>query len=380
MEEIQIHHKNAHGNDPQLVVKVPGKLDLMGEHTEYFEGLVLSVAVNKYLYVSLSERLDNSVRCYSENYKERKKSSLSGLKYKREDRWANYIKGAISVMMQLGCPVRGLDITVFSEIPEQVGLGSSSALTLAVVNALKIFYNFDISDIQLVETARLAEMKFMNKDPGITACTISFYGKVGQAVLMDTKSQDMYYIDLDFSPMVFLITDSHVPNGNGYGETEDLAKNNEECLDALNTIRKNQSLRDLSYNDLRSGLESYPEHLRRRCIHVVQENQRVMEMRTALEAKDLMTVGKLMNRSHESLRDQLEISCPELDWLVKRANETNGVFGSRMVGNGFGGCTINLINVNNITLYDEHLEEYDRIFGFKADHFICEPVSGVKYQ
>jgi galactokinase len=380
MEEIQILHKEAHGNEPQVMVKVPGKLDLMGEHTEYFEGLVFSVAVNKYLYVSLSERSDNSIRCYSENYKERKKSSLSGLKYKREDRWANYVKGAVSVMMQLGCPVRGLDITVNSEIPEQVGLGSSSALTLAVVTALKIFYQFEVSDIQLVEAARLAERKFMRKDPGITACSVAFYAKKGTAILINTKTMDMHYINLDFAPMVFLITDSHVPNGSGYGETEDLVKDNEECLMALNQIRKSLPLAELSSTDLRAGLESYPEHIRRRCLHVVQEYHRVVEMRTALENRDLATAGKLMSRSHESLRDLLEISCPELDWLVKRANETNGVSGARMIGNGFGGCTINLINVNNITLYDEHLEEYDRIFGFKADHFICEPVSGVMYQ
>ena len=118
MEEIQILHKEAHGIEPQIVITVPGKLDLMGEHTEYFEGLVLSVAVNRYLSVSLSERPDNSIRCFSGNFNERKKSSLSGLKYKREDRWANDVKGAISVMMQLGCPVRGLDITISSTIPE----------------------------------------------------------------------------------------------------------------------------------------------------------------------------------------------------------------------------------------------------------------------
>ncbi len=380
MDEIHSLHKTAHGNAPQITVKVPGKIDLMGEHTEYYGGLVLSFAVNKYLYVSLSERQDNSLRCFSRNYNERKKSSLSGLKYKREDRWANYVKGAVAVMMQLGCPVKGLDITIDSEIPEQVGLGSSSALTLAVVCALRDFYSFEISDIQLVEAARLAELKFMKKDPGLTACSVAYYSEEGRALLIDTKTMDMGYIDLEFDPIVILITDSHVPNGAGYDETEDLGKNNEECLTALNQLRKNQPIRELSAKDLRVGLESYPELVRRRCLHVVQEYHRVEEVREALAAKDLAGVGKLMTRSHESLRDLLEISCPELDWLVKRANETNGVFGARMIGNGFGGCTINLINVNNISLYDEHLEEYDRIFGFKADHFICRPVSGVKFQ
>ena len=137
MEDLHTLHKKIYGKEPDVVVRVPGKLNLMGEHTEYFEGLVLAVAVNKFIEVSISERDDNSLRVYSVNYNEKKKSSISGLKYKREDRWANYVKGAVAVMLQLGCPVKGLDIVIQSEIPEQVGLGSSSSMTLALVVSLK---------------------------------------------------------------------------------------------------------------------------------------------------------------------------------------------------------------------------------------------------
>jgi galactokinase len=378
MEDLHTLHKNIYGKEPDVIVRVPGKLNLMGEHTEYFEGFVLAVAVNKFLEVSISERDDNSLRVYSATYNERKKSSLSGLKYKREDRWANYVKGAVAVMLQLGCQVKGLDIAIQSEIPEQVGLGSSSSLTLALVSALKKLYDFTISDIQLVESARLSELKFMNKDPGLAACAVSYFAKADQALLIDTKTMDIHTIDMDFKPIILLVTDSNVPNGIGYGEADDLKHDFDECKKLLNSYGRHIALRDVTILDVRSELDQLPEHLRRRAIHIIEENNRVRELKTALEHNDLTLAGKLMYRSHESLRDMLEISCPELDWLVKRAFETNGVLGSRMIGNGFGGCTINLINVNNIPLYDEHLEEYDRIFGFKADYFICTPVSGLK--
>ncbi len=378
MEDLNALHESIYGNTAEVSVRVPGKLSLMGEHTEYFEGLVLAVAVNKFTEVAISRREDNSLRVFSANYNEKKKASLSGLKYKREDRWANYVKGAIAVMLQLGCPVKGLDITIRSEIPEQVGLGSSSAMTLALVSALKQLYSFDISDIHLVESARLSELKFMKKDPGLAACAVSYYGKEGHALLIDTKTMDITYLNMDFSPIILLVTDSHVPNGSGYGETDDLRHDFDECKQLLAQTGRHITLRDITVQDIRSELDQMPELIRRRAIHIIQENLRVRELKAALEQGDLATAGKLMYRSHDSLRDMLEISCPELDWLVKRAYETNGVMGSRMVGNGFGGCTINLINGNNISLYDEHLEEYDRIFGFKADYFECIPVDGLK--
>ncbi|MDC7232087.1 MAG: galactokinase [Spirochaetales bacterium] len=378
MEDLHTLHKKIYGRNADVSVRTPGKLNLMGEHTEYFEGLVLAVAVNRFTEVSISKREDNSVRVYSANYDERKKSSLSGLKYKREDRWANYVKGAVAVLLQLGCPVKGLDIAIQSDIPEQVGLGSSSAMTMALVSALKQLYNFEISDIQLVESARLAEMKFMQKDPGLAACAVSYFGKEDHALLIDTKTMDISYINMDFKPIVMLVTDSNVPNGSGYGELDDLKHDFDTCKEYLGKTGRHITLRDVTVQDIRSELEQIPEHIRRRAIHIIEENLRVRELKHALETGDLTTAGKLMYRSHESLRDMLEISCPELDWLVKRAYETHGVMGSRMVGNGFGGCTINLINDNNIPLYDEHLEEYDRIFGFKADYFICTPVSGLK--
>jgi len=149
-------------------------------------------------------------------------------------------------------------------------------------------------------------------------------------------------------------------------------------VEGLNSFKYGTALRDYNKSDLRHGMGVVPEQIRRRCIHVVDEITRTEESRTALKKGDMTTLGKLMNRSHESLRDNFEVSCPEIDWLVKRAQEIDGVYGSKITGTGFGGCTLTLLKNSSIERYRERLDEYERIFGFKADMLNCNVSSGAK--
>ncbi len=145
----------------------------------------------------------------------------------------------------------------------------------------------------------------------------------------------------------------------------------------MSSRKPGSSLRDFIKRDLSPSIEGISEDSRRRAMHIIDENQRVLDMKNYLLQSDMMMCGRLLSRSHESLRNQFDVSCPELDWLVKRAQETQGVNGSRLTGKGYGGCTVTLIENNKIKLYEEHLEEYDRIFGFKAEDFRCNPSKGV---
>jgi galactokinase len=151
-----------------------------------------------------------------------------------------------------------------------------------------------------------------------------------------------------------------------------------KCVETLSVKKPGTALRDYSPADLRDSLGSIPETTRRKCLHVVEENARVLEAEEALRKKDLAGFGKLMNRSHESLRDLYEVSCPELDWLVKRAQETEGVYGSRLTGAGFGGCTITLIDEKAIPRYKEAILQYERIFGFRPEVYLCRPSGGAR--
>ena len=196
---------------------------------------------------------------------------------------------------------------------------------------------------------------------------------------MFVDTNDFSYESITFKPknFSFLITDSNVPPNVSKQDIKLLKDDLNDCLRFLNARKPGTVLRDYSKTDLWESVGTIPERIRRRCFHFIDENERVIEARRALVTKKYENIGKLLNRSHESLRDLLEVSCPELDWLVKRSQETSGILGSRLTGSGFGGCTISLIKESVIDDYIKRLDEYERIFGFKPETFICTPTNGV---
>jgi galactokinase len=200
----------------------------------------------------------------------------------------------------------------------------------------------------------------------------------GTVMLIDTRSMEHRYIPLAMKSVKILITNSSVPRSLLDSEYNQRRAECERCVSLLSSKKSGRSLRDFTPTDLRDCMGLIPETTRKRCLHVVEENQRVLEAEAALRKNDVAGFGRLMNRSHESLRDQYEVSCPELDWLVKRAWETEGVYGSRMTGAGFGGCTVTLIEEKAIPEYVARLEAYERIFSFKPETFVCEAAGGAR--
>ena len=205
-----------------------------------------------------------------------------------------------------------------------------------------------------------------------------FTGKVIPFLFVDLKKREVHQIPSPFDDVSLMITVSNVPGIPIDDEIAERIADTKKCIAGLSQVKSGSTLRDYSMNDLRQGMGMVPEYVRRRCIHVVDEIKRTSEARNSMKKKDFFTLGKLMNRSHESLRDNFEVSCPEIDWLVKRAQEIDGVYGSKITGSGFGGCTITLINNSAVDKYQEKLDEYERIFGFKAEMIKCNPSSGAK--
>lgn len=379
MDEIFSLHKKEYGTEPEVITSAPGKINLMGEYTEFSEGYVLSVAIDRYVEVAVSRRNDNSLRFYSVNYDERKKTTISNLKKKREDRWANYPKGVISSLLRIGCILKGVDVTIMGNIPEGIGLASSSAMAIALTVALKKLFELELTDVQVIEAARQSESVFLGQKTGISSFLLAFYARAGQAMFLDTRSLEYEYIPLDFGDKVFLITDTRIPPSLIEIDDEiDYYEDFRTIVEALSSRKTGSSLRDFTKSDLSLSISGVSEDTRRRSMHILDENQRVLDMKGALEQGDMILCGRLLSRSHDSLRNQFDVSCPELDWLVKRAQETQGVYGSRLTGKGYGGCTVTLIDRDKIDTYEEHLEEYERIFGFKAEDFVCKPSPGVK--
>jgi len=376
MDDIFSHHAAEYGEDPEVIAEAPGVVNLMGEHTDFHEGYVLQIGLHLSVKVAISKRSDTSLRFYSVGLNERKRTTIANLKYKREDRWANYLKGVLYEIMQLGSSFKGMNISIMGVIPKEVGLGSSAALGIAAALATREAFQLDLQDIQLVQLAYLSETAFIGKREKITDQLTTFYARKGKAVFIDLRSLEFQFIPFSFKDLIFVLTESGVKQT---GIQEELEERYEICNDSVELLRERdqqKSLRDLTRQDLRAGMGLLPESSRRLCMHVVQENERVTEATQLLKSGDGPAFGKLMHRSHERLRDNFEVSCPEVDWLVKRAMEVDGCYGSRLIGPGFGGCTLTLCHKDALPGYQKRLDEYEHIFGFHPVYYIISPQKG----
>ncbi len=376
MNTLISQHKAEYGVEPEVIAQSPGSFNIMGANTDFCDGYVIQTTIQQTVKVAVSRRPDNSLRFYSVDLSERKRTTIANLKYKREDRWANYIKGVMFELIQQGYSVSGLDVSVSGSILQNVGLGSSAAIGVATALALDKLFSFGLEKIQLVQSAYLSESAFMGKNEKLTDQFTSLFNAQDSALFLDVRSLRYATIPLSLGEYVFVLTNSSIPVVPISEEMDEIISRCQEALGKLDPDRDKVNLRDFSENDIKSSMGVLNESSRRLCLHVIEENKRVLEGKKILEYGDPLSFGKLMNRSHESLRDNFEVSSPELDWLVKRASELEGCAGSRMVGPGFYGCTVSLMKKSILETYVERLEEYERIFGFHPGYFVCNPPEG----
>jgi galactokinase len=378
MDPVKQSHVEEYGKAPEIIASAPGRVNLIGEHTDYNDGFVFPMAIDFTARVAITRRKDSHLRFLSVDYKDRKRATIPTLRFRKEDRWANYPKGIIAQFLERGYPLGGMDITIHGDIPQGAGLSSSAALEVATALAIQDLFGIEIGREELARLAQRAENEFVGVKCGIMDQFISRLAKEGHAMLLDTRFLTYHYVPLALKGVKILITNSKVPRGLVDSEYNRRREECGRCVELLSTRKPGTALRDYTPADIRDGMGIIPEATRKKCLHVVEENQRVLEAEEALKKRDLVGFGKVMNRSHESLRDLYEVSCPELDWLVKRAWETDGVYGSRLTGAGFGGCTVTLIEEEAIPAYREHIVQYERIFGFRPELYICKPSAGAR--
>jgi len=352
-------------SEPVVAAESPGRVHYLGDHGEPKAGFFLSSAIDRYVRVAVSARKDNSLRFYAADLGERKRTTLINLKYKREDRWANYIKVAIYIFAQLGYPAKGLNFTVSGNIPQHIGLASSSAIEAAAVMALRGFYKAAISDRELLKRLAVSKVLFFGKEVSPVDYYIMFAAKKDQFLVMDEASTEVKRVKSPLAKYRLLVMDSRVPK---MGVEDELRQRQEDIkrgLELLSSKRQGATFRDFAAMDLMESMGNLPEEIRRRSLHIVQEIRRVNDAADTLKRADFSYFSKIISQSHESLRDLYEVSCPEVDWLVKRAQELDGVLASRMTGQGFGGCTYTFIREDVVKEYRKRLEDYERIFGFR---------------
>ncbi|MDR0386757.1 MAG: galactokinase, partial [Treponema sp.] len=307
---------DADQSEPVVIAEAPGRIHYLGEHGEPKAGLFLSSAIDRYIRVAVSVRKDNSLRFFAADLGERKRTTLVNLKYKREDRWANYIKVAIHVFAELGYPVKGLNFTLSGNIPQQAGLASSSAIEVAAAVALRGFLKAAISDKELLIRLIASQTIFFGKNQSPVDYLIAFSARKDNFLVVDEASREVKKIKSPLSKYKFLIMDSRVPRMGVDEELKQRRKDIKKGLDLLSQRKQGVNFRNFAAADLVESMGDLPEEIRRRCMHIVQELGRVADAESALKKSDVPSLSKIFFHSHESLRDLYEVSCPEIDWLV----------------------------------------------------------------
>lgn len=361
----------------------PGRVNLIGEHTDYNGGMVFPCAITYGTYAIAGVRNDSFVKLYSNNFKNIGviMVDLQNIQYKQEDDWANYAKGVLYYMQKQGYQFpHGLNILIEGDIPNGAGLSSSASLEVLIATIFNEMYHLDIPMIDIVKIAQMAENKFIGVNCGIMDQFIIGMGKTDCAIALDTATLDYTYAPIKLQNASIVIMNTNKKRGladSKYNERRS------ECEQALKDLQKKLPIKhlcDLSEVDfeLHKAIIANPVNCKR-AKHVIYENERVKKAIHALKHHDITTFATLMNDSHVSLRDDYEVTGKELDTLVSSAWKQPGVMGARMTGAGFGGCAIAIVKDEAIPTFKAQVEkEYTEIIGYAPTFYIASIGDGAK--
>jgi len=361
------------------VYRAPGRVNLIGEHTDYNEGFVLPAAIDFYCWVAVGSRSDGKIVLYSENFQQEAEADLGDLWSVRTGTWADYPFGVAWALKEAGYRLNGASVYIFGEVPLGSGLSSSAAIEVAVACALQANSHNEINRTTLALTCQRAENEFVGARCGIMDQFVSCNGRGGHALLIDCRSLEHQVLPLP--PEIRLIVcNTMVKHEHSASEYNIRRSECEEGARRLGTVLPGiRALRDVTTEQLEENRRVLTEALYRRCRHVISENGRVLRTAEGLKRGDIRPIFQLMKDSHESLRNDFEVSCPELDLMVEIASAIPGVHGARMTGGGFGGCTINLVEASATKSFQEHVEvEYGAATGLHPEILICEASEGAE--
>ena len=361
----------------------PGRVNLIGEHTDYNGGHVFPCALNFGTYGAIALRDDKVVRMYSENFDDKGIISfdIENLKNDKEHDWANYPKGVIDVLRKHGYDVnKGFDMFVYGNIPNGAGLSSSASLELLMAVMMNDIYDFNIYRVELVKYCQEAENDFIGVNCGIMDQFAIGMGKDSSAILLDCNTLEYKYSNVNLKDEVIVIANTNKRRGLADSKYNERRGECEEALKELQGELKINALGELTEDEFEKNKHLIKNDVRaKRAKHAVYENQRTLKAVKALENNDIDTFGKLMNESHNSLRDDYEVTGRELDTLVDLASKQEGTIGSRMTGAGFGGCIVSIVKKPMVEKFIENVgKEYKEKIGYDADFYVANIGSGTR--
>lgn len=379
VEAVQQRYAQIFGNPPQWIVAAPGRVNLIGEHTDYNAGFVFPLAIERYTVIAAGRPLriaaSDTIRVHSTLFHETAEFSLSNLEPQRRD-WTSYLRGAFAGCLERGLQPGTLDLVIDSKVPQGGGLSSSAALEVATATLVEAVTGRTLDLVDKARLAQQAEHVYAGMPCGIMDQFSSTLGAAGKLLLIDCRTETAELIPLDDPEVAVLVINTNVKHeltGSEYPERR------AQCEQAAKLLGV-ASLRDVSSTQLAAHRELLDALLYRRAHHVVGEIERTTHAAEALQAGDWPRVGELMYASHASLRDDFEVSCPELDSLVEAAEEVGadgGVIGARMTGGGFGGCIVALVRAGREReIADRIGKAYHQRTGLHATAFVTKPARG----
>ena len=348
-----------------LCVKSPGRINIIGEHTDYNNGFVMPAAIDKYIYVALSKRNDNTISLFSSDYNESYETTLGASTETAPD-WSKYILGAAAIVNEKNNSLAGFNLYVVGDVPLGAGLSSSAAFSCATTFALNELFDAKIERIEIAKIGQRIEHEFIGLKCGLMDQFASVMGKNNHAIKLDCQDLSFEYVPIDWSAYEILLLNTNVKHtlaSSAYN------KRRESCEQGVAWVKEHdssvKSLRDVTLAQLEEFVRPKSEDTYTKCKFVVEENQRLQQAAKALEENEIPTLGNLLYQAHWALSKEYEVSCAELDYLIEAAQKNDYVVGARMMGGGFGGCTINIIKKGRSQEFVDNIAPaYEQKFGF----------------
>lgn len=364
-----------------ICVAAPGRVNLLGEHTDYNDGFVFPMAIDPHILFVGGLNGTNKVRMFSLDFNEMSEFDLDRIDYSKDHGWSNYIRGVADQLIKAGYSLKGMDMVLQGDIPQGGGLSSSAALEVGAALLMSELNGLNADRVELVKLSQKAENEFVGVNCGIMDQFASMMGELDHALFLDCRTLEYELVRTGFEDMGYSVVVMHSGVKRGLVDSEYNIRRS-QCEEAVQLLRRElpniTALRDVGVEHL-DLVNALPGDLAKRARHVVTENQRVLEGIKALEKGDVESFGRLLNASHESLKSDYEVSCKELDILVAICQDTPGVVGSRMTGAGFGGSTVTIIKKGHVEqLRSRVMDEYPAKTGITPQFFVFTASAGAR--